>query len=172
MPDRNMFKHHDKHSLGVSRYLQGFQLPSLSTFQNPCVSRHLPSTSSRFRRCPWDFRRTGRVHMKQDYMGRPSGEVFVEFISTEEARAVIVCSQQENPAILGVTNRKIMEKNMETPWNTLLFWVGTHLFPCRFSQNQSSELWDQSKNCFRYASSMLVHWFQELNGHVFLLTRN
>eukprot|EP00435_Cladocopium_sp_Y103_P047229 s250_g13.t2 len=28
---------------------------------------------------------TGRVHMKQDYMGRPSGEVFVEFISTEEA---------------------------------------------------------------------------------------
>lgn len=68
------------------------------------------------------------MHMKQDYMGRPSGEVFVEFISTEEARCFFVCSEQENPAILGVTNRIIMEKSMETPWNTLLFWVETYLF--------------------------------------------
>jgi hypothetical protein len=116
----------------IYRILQGFQLPSLSTFQKPCVSRHLPSSSINRRpispKNPWDFWRTGRVHMKQDYMGRPSGEVFVEFISTEEARCFFVCSEQENPAILGVTNRIIMEKSMETPWNTLLFWVETYLF--------------------------------------------
>ena len=29
----------------IYRILQGFQLPSLSTFQSPCVSRHLPSSS-------------------------------------------------------------------------------------------------------------------------------
>ena len=40
----------------IYRILQGFQLPSLSTFQKPCVSRHLPSSSispyfaGRFRR--------------------------------------------------------------------------------------------------------------------------
>lgn len=28
---------------------------------------------------------TGRVHLKQDFSGRPSGEVFVEFASNDEA---------------------------------------------------------------------------------------
>jgi len=100
-----MFKHHDKHSLGVSRYLQDFT--GLST----AITFHFPKalcfqTSPQFQhfaifrrpispKNPWDFWRTGRVHMKQDYMGRPSGEVFVEFISTEEARCLFVCSEQE-----------------------------------------------------------------------------
>ena len=33
--------------------------------------------------------RTGRVHIKVDYMGRPSGEAFVEFANNDEAAELL-----------------------------------------------------------------------------------
>ena len=119
----------------IYRILQGFQLPSLSTFQKPCVSRHLPSSSispyfaGRFRRkipgifggpavCIWSKTTWVAPLVKSSWSSSPP-----------RRRGVFFCLfRAGNPAILGVTNRRIMEKNMETPWNTLLFWVGTYLF--------------------------------------------
>ena len=36
---------------------------------------------------------TGRVHLKQDFSGRPSGEVFVEFASNDEAGCAWDCGR-------------------------------------------------------------------------------